>query len=173
MIDKRTAFGNYQEFKDKKSNIKAVLENDKFVSRESLQTIRFLDCKILTLNENERCDLCQSCRSTLNTLSWSVTKTSIDSSSQFHPKTSNQQMSREQLKSEVTILHKEVRTLRTSLSKMKNFVMAVVEQEVEREPEELHDICSKICSDEEDIIKEFKSDSPQYLLWKQQKKQLT
>ena len=47
---------------------------------------------------------------------------------------------------------------------MKNSVMAVAEQEVEREPEELPDICSIICSDEQDIIKKFKGDSPQYLL---------
>ena len=82
-------------------------------------------------------------------------------------------MSREQLKSKVTILHQDVRTLRKSLSKMKNFVTVVVEHKGEHVPEELHDICSKICSDEQDIIKEFKSDSPQYLLLQQQKKQLT
>lgn len=67
----------------------------------------------------------------------------------------------------------EVRTLRKSLSKMKRFVAAAVEQEREPVPEEFHDICSKICSDEQDIINEFKSDSPQYFLWQQQKKQLT
>ena len=67
----------------------------------------------------------------------------------------------------------EVRTLRKSLSKMKRFVAATVQQEREPVPEEFHDICSKICSDEQDIINEFKSDSPQYFLWQQQKKQLT
>ena len=92
MIDKRTAFGNYQEFKDKKGNTKVVLENDQFVSRGSLQTIRLLNCKILTLTENKRCKPCLSYRSKLNTLSRRVTKTSNDSSGQFHPKTNNQQI---------------------------------------------------------------------------------
>ena len=81
MIDKRTAFGNYQGFKDKKGNIKAVLENGQFISGGSLQTIRLLDCKILTLNENKRCNPCQSYRRTLNTLSWRATKTLNDPSS--------------------------------------------------------------------------------------------
>ena len=138
-----------------------------------MQTIRLLDCKILTLNENKRCDPCQSYRSTLNTLRWRATKISNDSSSQFHRKTTNHQVSRQQLKTKVTILHQEVRTLRKCLSKMKRFAAAVVEQEREPVPEEFHDICSKICSDEQDIINEFKSDSPQYFLWQQQKKQLT
>ena len=145
-------------------NIKGVLENNKFVSSGSMQTIRPLDCKILTFNENKRCDPCQSCRSTLNTLQWRVTKISNDSSSQFHPKTNNHQMPRQQLKSKVTILPQEVRTLRKSLSKMKRFVAATVQQEREPVPEEFHDICSKICSDEQDIINELKSDSPQYFL---------
>ena len=82
-------------------------------------------------------------------------------------------MPRQQLRSKVTILPQEVRTLRKSLSKMKRFVAATVQQEREPVPEEFHDICSKICSDEQDIINELKSDSPQYFLWQQQKKQLT
>lgn len=47
---------------------------------------------------------------------------------------------------------------------MKRFVAATVQQEREPVPEEFHDICSKICSDEQDIINELKSDSPQYFL---------
>ena len=53
MIDKRAAFENYLEFKDKKGSIRAVLENNHFASSRSLQTIRLLNCKMLTLNENK------------------------------------------------------------------------------------------------------------------------
>ena len=53
MIDKRAAFENYLEFKDKKGSIWAVLESDHFVLSRSLQTIRLLDCKMLTVNENK------------------------------------------------------------------------------------------------------------------------
>ena len=45
MIDKRAAFRNYLEFKDKKGNIKAVLDTGQFAMSGSLQTVRF-GCKI-------------------------------------------------------------------------------------------------------------------------------
>ena len=54
---------------------------------------------------------------------------------------------------------------------MRGFVTAIVEEEGEPVKEVLHGFCSRICSDEQNFIKKFKSDS-QYLLWQQQEKQL-
>ena len=61
LINKKNTLGIYEEFKDRKGEIIATLENDQFSQVFDATTIRHVDCSVIIFT-GERCDHCSKYR---------------------------------------------------------------------------------------------------------------
>ena len=83
LMNKKNTLASYEEFKNKKGEIIATLENDQF--SQVSDSIRHVDCSVIIFTD-ERCNHCSKYRKTLNALSWKLKN--IDPSV-YHKKTAN------------------------------------------------------------------------------------
>ena len=81
LINKKNTPASYEEFKNRKGEIIATLEDNQFFQ----VSIRHVDCSVIIFT-GERCDHCSKYRKTLNALSWKLKN--IDASV-YHKKTAN------------------------------------------------------------------------------------
>ena len=85
LINKKNALASYEEFKNRKGEIIATLENDQF--SQVSDGIRHVDCSVIIfIFTGKRCNHCSKYRKTLNALSWKLKN--IDASV-YHKKTAN------------------------------------------------------------------------------------
>ena len=85
LVNKQNTLASYEEFRNRKGEIVATLENDQFSRVSDGTTIRHVDCSVIILT-GERCDHCSKYRNTLNALSGKLEN--IDASF-YHKKTAN------------------------------------------------------------------------------------
>ena len=114
LINKKNTLASYEEFKNRKGEIIATLENDQFSQVSDATTIRHVDCSVITFT-GERCDHSSKYRKTLNALSWKLKNINA---SVYHKKTENNLLSREHLEMKASVLAKEVKMLRRSVENL-------------------------------------------------------
>ena len=174
LIDKKMEMGSNLEFLSKNKEVKAYIENKTFVNIKDCKTIRVVNCSLIIINNSLQCDNCTAYRPTLtvmrsrNSSSKHSRSNSLDVS--FHPNTPNIFLKRQELTQKCNQLQGEKRRLEASLRRTKNTIEKLVKQSGVGVDEQAHNLLSNIMNKNDDCCN-FDMDSPQYLLWQQQKKQ--
>ena len=146
------------EFRDASGNLKAVIQNDMLSNPGEYATIRHVNCSVIIPEKQDRCQVCQDYRNVLKSMVWRVRKKEKE----------NVNLSRIQLEAKAANLYKEVKYLRRSIQSLEKNIKESIDTEGCTSPADIHDICSATVNTNNCG---FDTESVQYLLWSQQKKQ--
>ena len=167
LITSKLEKGSELDFLDKDGNVKATIQSKYYQSVKELDVIRTTSCHVLVVEDKDQCNNCSQYRKQLNVYKDRLVKR--EKAESISKNTPISTFSRAEIEKQYLNLRKEKRTIAKSEKRLYGRIERMVEQESIALHKESDMLLEEVISKSD---KCFDEDSPQYLLWEQQRKQL-
>ena len=168
LITSKLEKGSELDFLDKDGNVKATIQSKYYQSVKKLDVIRSKSYDALVVEDKDRCDNCSQYRKQSNVYKDRLVKR--EKAESISKNTIISTYSRADIEKQYLNLQKEKRTIAKSEKRLHERIERMAEQESIALDKEFDMLLEEVISKRD---KYFDEDSPQYMLWEQQRKQLS
>ena len=167
LITSKLEKGSELDFLDKDGDVKATIQSKYYQSVKELDVIRTTSCHVFVVEDKDRCNNCSQYRKQLNVYKDRLVKR--EKAESISKNTPILIFSRAEIEKQYLNLRKAKRTIVKSEKRLYERIERMVERESIALDKESDMLLEEVISTSD---KCFDEDSPQYLLWEQQRKQL-